>query len=108
VTANPPQQSQDFAPSPKVQAQVAELRELAKQFPAPTWAEVMPDWQALYAEANAGTIHDHCDRFVAFCEGKLVGVGDDELELRIRLSHKLQRHPERFAITYHGDPRGIA
>ncbi|MCI0701902.1 MAG: hypothetical protein L0241_12545 [Planctomycetia bacterium] len=104
MTANPPPAppTPEFTPSAKVQTQLAELRELEQQFPTPTWDEVKADWLALYAAANAGTIHDHSGRFVAFCEGKLVGVWDDQLELRIRLARELQRHPERFAITFHG------
>jgi hypothetical protein len=100
ATVIPPEP--ELRPNPKIQAQVAELRELENQFPVPTWDEVKADWLALYAAANEGAIHEHCGRFVAFCEGRLVGVGDDQLELRIQLARELQRHPERFAITFHG------
>jgi hypothetical protein len=100
MTANPLPEPE--RPNPNIRAQIAELRELEKQFPAPTWDEVMADWRAMYAAVNAGTMYDHCERFIAFCDGKLVGVGDDQLELRIRMAHQFQRHPERFAITYNG------
>jgi hypothetical protein len=108
VTANPPPPSQDFAPSPKVQAQVVELRELGKQFPEPTWVEVLPDWQWLYAECNAGHLFDMYGKFVAVCEQKVLGIDDDELALRIRMTKEHQLHPERFVITYLGDWRDYA
>jgi hypothetical protein len=91
-----------------VQAQVAELRELEKQFPEPTLDVVLADWQALRTAANDGSIHQHTGKFVAFCEGKLVGVGDDPLDLRIRLAKQYRQHPERFAVTFHGDWRSHA
>ena len=108
MTANPPSKIPDFAPSPKVQAQVEELRELAKQFPEPTWAEVMPDWLWLYAECNAGHLFDIYGKFVAVCEKKVLDTDDDELALRIRMSKGHQRHPERFVITFLGDWRDYA
>lgn len=103
MTANPPQTSPKFGPSPKVKAQVDELQELAKQFPEPTWEEVMPDWQWLYAECNAGRLFDLFGKFVAVCEKNVLGTDDDELALRIRMSKDHQRHPERFVITFLGD-----
>ncbi len=108
MTANPPEVIPEFGPSPKVQAQVAELRDLAKQFPEPTWEEVLPDWQWLYAECNAGNLFDIYGKFVAICEKKVLGTDDDELALRIRMSKEQKRHPERFVITYLGDWRDYA
>jgi hypothetical protein len=93
-----------LVPSPLVQAQVAELRELAKQFPAPTLAEVMGDWKWLYAQWNSGNLFHLADRFIAVCERQIVGSDEgDELALRIRLSKQHQKHPERFAISYLGE-----
>lgn len=93
-----------LTPSPEVQRQVAELRELGKQFPEPTLAEVMDDWKWLYAEWNGGKLFHLANRFIAACERKVVGTDeDDELALRIRLSREHQRHPERFVITYCGE-----
>ncbi len=108
MTANPPTPSQDFAPSPKAQAQVAELRELAKQFPEPTLADVLADWEWLYAECNAGHLFDIYGKFVAICEKQVLGTDNDELDLRIRMSTEHQKHPERFVITYLGDWRDYA
>jgi hypothetical protein len=108
MTANPPNTSQDFSPSPRVQAQVAELRELEKQFPVPTLAEVMVDWEWLYAECNAGNLFDKYGKFVAVCEKKVLGTNDDELALRIQMTKEHRRHPERFVITYLGDWRDCA
>lgn len=90
--------------SPHVQAQQAELRELAKQFPEPTLAEVMEDWKWLYEEWNGGKLFHMAEQLFAACEGKLVGTAtDDVLAFRIRLSKQFQKHPERFAITYLGE-----
>lgn len=89
--------------SARIKAQIAELRELGKQFPAPTLADVKPDWEWLYAEANRGALYHLFGQNVAVCEGKVVGAGADHLELRIRLSKQYQRHPERFVITYLGE-----
>lgn len=92
-----------LAPSPEIQRRIAELRELERHFPEPTLAEVMDDWKWLYAEVNKGNLFDQFGQYFAACEGRLVGTGDDPLELRIRLSKEHQRHPERFVITYFGE-----
>jgi hypothetical protein len=104
MTANPapPSPQPEFGRSSKVDAQIAELRELEEQFPVPTRDEVMADWRALYAAVNAGEMREHSERFIAFCDGKLVGVGEDQLELRARMARQFRCHPERFAITYNG------
>jgi hypothetical protein len=103
MTANPPGPNPPLRPSPKVQAQVAELRDLEKQFPVPTWDEVKPDWVWLYAHSGTAMMEPYLEQFVAVCEGKIVGADpEDELALRIRLAKEHQRHPERFVITYHG------
>src|SRR5262249_41056997 len=88
MTANPPTSpNPDFRPSPKVQAQVAELRELEKQFPVPTLDEVLEDWKWLYAQFGTEAMNPYLEQFVAACEGKVVGADpEDELALRIRLA----------------------
>jgi hypothetical protein len=102
MTTNPPPPP-SFQPSPKVQAQVAELRELEKQFPPPTWDEVRPDWEWLWAQFGTPAMEPYAEQLVAACEGKVVGADpDDELGLRIRLAKQYQRHPERFVISYYG------
>lgn len=83
-------------------AHLDELRELAERLPEPVLDDVYADWRALYAAANAGELRAHLNRFVAFYNGALVGVGDDQLELRARLAHQFGQHPERFAITFNG------
>jgi hypothetical protein len=103
MTANPPRTNPDFGPSPKVQAQVQELRELAKQFPEPTWAEVLSDWQWLHAQLGTPIMEPYIEQLVAICEERIVGSDpEDELALRIRLAKEYQRHPERFVISYLG------
>jgi hypothetical protein len=47
-------------------------------------------------------------KFVAVCEQKVLGIDDDELALRIRMTKEHQLHPERFVITYLGDWRDYA
>ena len=105
MTANPTPTTPPLVPSPQVQAQVAELRDLEKQFPAPTWDEVKKDWIWLYAECNAGKLFDIYGQFVAVCEEKVLGTDNDPLALRIRVAKEYQRHPERFVITFLGDWR---
>ncbi len=103
MTANPPPPNPSFRPSPKVQAQVAELRELEKQFPVPTLDEVLEDWKWLYAQFGTEAMNPYLEHLVAACERKIVGADpEDELALRIRLAKEHQRHPERFVISYYG------
>jgi hypothetical protein len=86
-----------------VQSQVAELRELAKQFPEPTWAEVLPDWQWLHAQLGTSIMERYFEQLVAVREGRVVDSDlEDELALHIRLAKEYQRHPERFVISYLG------
>jgi hypothetical protein len=108
MTTNPPDPNPPLRPSPKVQAQAAELRELEKQFPEPTLNEVLADWEWLYAECNAGHLFDIYGKFAAVCEKRVVGTDDDELALRIRMAREHQRHPERFVISFLGDWRDYA
>lgn len=103
MTANPPSPNPSSRPLSKVQAQVAELRELEKQLPVPTLDEVLEDWKWLYAHSGTAAMEPYLEQFVAVCEGKIVGADpEDELALRIRLAREHLRHPERFVITYHG------
>ncbi len=102
MTTNPPPTS-SFQPSTKVQAQVAELRELEKQFPEPTLDDVKPDWEWLWGQFGKPEMESYLEQLVAVLEGKVVGSDpEDELALRIRLTKQLQRHPERFVISYYG------
>jgi hypothetical protein len=105
MTANPPTitSNPDHGPSPKVQAQVAELRELARKFPEPSWDEVKSDWEWLYSHSGTVALEPYRNQLVAIYDGKIVGADpEDELALRVRLSREHQRHPERFVISYHG------
>src|SRR6266576_5286181 len=89
MTGNSTTADPGLTPSPKVQQPVAELRELAKQFPEPSMPEVMADWEWLYAECNKGSFHHIPDRFIAVCEKTVVGTDeDDELALRIWLARQ--------------------
>lgn len=104
MTANPPTHSTpEFVPSPKVQAQVAELRELEKQFPAPTWDEVRDDWEWLYAQFGTLAMTPYREQLVAVYNKQVVGSDPaDELALRIRLANVLRVHPERFVVSFYG------
>lgn len=103
MTAILPDTRPDFGPSPKVKAQVAEIRELEKQFPEPTWPEVLSDWQWLYSQLGTTIMDPYLEQLVAVYDGRIVGSDpEDELALRIRLAKEYQRHPERFVISYLG------
>lgn len=108
MTANPPPAAPAVgppSPSPVVAAQLAELRELEARHPAPTWDDVRPDWEWLYAECNAGHLFHLYGRFVAVCDGQVLDTDADELALRLRLARRHDRHPERFVISFLGDWR---
>lgn len=108
MTANPPPTAPipltpEFGPSPKVAAQVAELRELEKQFPEPTWDEVRPDWEWFYVHSADPEMEPYYYQLVAIYGKQVVGSDpQDELALRIRLSKQYQIHPERFVVSFNG------
>jgi hypothetical protein len=93
----------EFGPNPKIQAQVAELRELEKQFPVPTWDEVKGDWEWFYAQGGKPEMEPYYYQLVAVYNKQVVGSDpQDELALRIRLSKQYQIHPERFVVSFCG------
>jgi hypothetical protein len=101
MAVNPPRPA--ICPSPKVHAQVEELRELAKQFPEPILDDVLADWEWLHAQMGTLVIEPYFEQLVAVCDGRIVGSDpEDELALRIRLSKEYQLHPERFVISFLG------
>jgi hypothetical protein len=98
-----PMSAAELHPSPALQAQVAELRELAQQFPEPTWDEVRSDWEWLYDQFGTPELSPYLEQLVAVCGRRIVGSDpEDELALRIRLAKEHGCHPERFVISYYG------
>jgi hypothetical protein len=102
MTANPPP-SPEIGLSAQIPTELAELRELEKQFPEPTWDEVRADWEWLYAQFGTGSMQPYVGKLVAVYNKVVVGTDpQDELALRIRLAKQYQCHPERFVISYYG------
>jgi hypothetical protein len=86
-----------------MQAQAAELRQLARQFPEPVWDEVRTDWEWLYTQFGTPAMTPYLEQLVAVCDQRIVGSDpEDELALRIRLAKEHQCHPERFVVSYYG------
>jgi hypothetical protein len=99
----PPPAEPQHRPSLKVQAQIAELRSLEAEFPAPTWEDVRPDWEWFYAQSGTPTLTPYLDQLVAVYNKQVVGSDpSDEFDLRIRLSRQYQIHPERFVVSFNG------
>jgi hypothetical protein len=93
-------------PSPTTKAQVAELEELERQFPRPTFEDVVPEWKWIRGLMADGS-HDPDGRYggmwLAVYDRQVVGAGYDPLALRIAKSRELGVHPERLVLTYAGD-----
>lgn len=104
MIANPPlTPTPEFSPSPKVQAEIAELRALEKQLPEPTWEEVRSDWEWLYAQFGNPAMEPYLGQLVAVYNGQVVGADPhDELALRIHLANEYRIHPERFVVSFYG------
>lgn len=105
MTANPPPTAPEpeHRPSLRVQAQLAELRELEAQFPMPTWDDVRPDWEWFYAQSGTPEMEPYYYQLVAVYNKQVVGSDpQDEHALRIRLSRQYQVHPERFVVSFNG------
>lgn len=103
MTANPLSSAPPFGRSPHVDAQLAELRELEARHPAPTWDDVRPDWEWLYAQFGTPALDPYSEQLVAVLNGAVVGSDPrDEFALRIRLARRYGLHPERFVVSYYG------
>jgi hypothetical protein len=78
------------------------VRELAQQFPAPTWDEVKEDMRWLYDQLYDGTFdpdYKYNGLSIAVYNKRVVGTDVNRLRLRTRLSRELGVHPERIVIT---------
>jgi hypothetical protein len=93
-------------PDPRIDAQVAELRELAARHPEPTWEDVKPDWQWVRGEMENGSLFcpdDPDDNYyAAVYQCRIVGTGPDPLQLQIEKAREFGVHPERIVVTYVG------
>jgi hypothetical protein len=105
-TAAHPAPTDGFVRDPKIERQLAELRELAARYPEPTLDDVMPEWKwvhGMLANETPGDDWPHWDRHVAVYQKQVVGSDLDPLQLRIDKSRELGVHPERLIVTYVGD-----
>lgn len=85
-----------------VQEYHAQWRELEKQFPPPTWDEVKLEWAWLHeqmAAADGKLYEKYLNLNVAVYQQRIAGVDVNWLRLLVRMSRKLQVHPERVVIT---------
>jgi len=87
---------------PTIDEYLAQLRELEAQYPAPTWAEVMPEWKWLH-EGMANMTFDPEYKYGGLCVAiynkQVVGTDTNWLRLRLNLARELGIHPERLVIT---------
>lgn len=86
----------DHVDSPPADEPVASLRD------EPTFEECHAEWIRYHEARKAGLKIDMTRHreYVAFYDGRIVGYGKDELELRKRTAMQLGVHPERLVIDY--------
>jgi|GEM_PF-6898767 len=100
IESKPTPQSE---PELSIEEYTALLRELAKQFPVPTWEEVKPDWQWVHGRMEDATLDPDgkwSDRHIAVYQNQVVGHDTNPLRLRLMKARELGIHPERLVITY--------
>lgn len=69
----------------------------------PTFEECHAEFNRFYDANRAGLLdpgHAHANQFVAFYDGRVVGYGEDYLELRQRAAAELCVHPARLIVEY--------
>lgn len=69
----------------------------------PTFEECHAEFNRFYEANRAGLIdpgNAHPNQFVAFYDGKVVGYGEDSLELRQRAAAELGVHPARLIVEF--------
>ncbi len=82
---------------------VAQWEELRRQYPPPTWDEVIPEWKWVRA-LQANPTQEFTDRYggqwVAVYQQRIVGQGLEPLSLEVTKARELGVHPERLVLTY--------
>lgn len=69
----------------------------------PTFEECHAEFNRFHAANRARLIdpdNTHANQFVAFYDGRVVGYGEDSLELRQRTATELGVHPARLVVEY--------
>ncbi|HSQ57325.1 MAG TPA: hypothetical protein VLM40_16505 [Gemmata sp.] len=76
-------------------------KELEKQFPAPSWEDVRPEWKWIY-ESTAANTFDPAHQYVGYSVGvyqqRVVAVDINYLRLVVNMSKKYQVHPDRIVV----------
>jgi hypothetical protein len=100
---------QSVPPPPKAATVSApsKLEELAQQvvaleavYPPPGWADISADARWFQEQQAVGGFAPYCGTHVAVYGGKVVGTGENSLQLQIDLARKFGVHPQRFIIEY--------
>ena len=88
---------------PTIDELVAQWEELRKQFPSPTWEEVMPEWKWIRGLMGSGTFdpgNHYAGRWIAVYRQQIIGQGINPLLLEVTKARELGIHPERLVLTY--------
>ncbi len=64
---------------------------------------VLADFKAAYDWLETADVSGYTDKFVAFLNGKLVGTGPEQMELRDKVGREQQVHPFRVAVVSLGN-----
>lgn len=89
-------------PEPTIEEYIGLLRELGARHPAPTLADVMPDWKWLHDGMADGTFdpeYRYGGLNVAIYDRRVVGTDTNPLRLRLDAARELGLRPERLVIT---------
>ena len=75
----------------------AQWKELEKQFPAPSWEDVQPEWKWIY-EGTLNQDGKYTGLNIAIYQQRVVGVDIHWLRLVVNMSRKYQVHPDRIVV----------
>lgn len=82
---------------------VAAWEDLRRQFPPPTWADVVPEWKWVHGRMADGTLDPkgrYAGLWVVVYNQEVIASGPDPLRLQVDKARELGLHPERLVATY--------
>ena len=68
------------------------------------YPEVLADWRWLFVEVAAGHLEEYRGHFVAVCDQRIIGSGDDEPSLRQKVAVAHQIDPDRVITMFLDGP----